>query len=209
MLYKVEKKKYRLSKTFKKRLEAANKRLDRFGKEGLSSNEQKLYKDLIRVFNKKYGLSATDMFDPNKWYTKEQHKELRDLVESIYKEPKTSTRYWKKFYKDLKEGKNKRLKDLQDQFNFESEQDVIDFVDNMERFKSAALLQTILSSDQYQELVSYATKAMYRDVDKKLAEIYTKTGATKENLYNLMFDAIQSYEKQQKKQQEAVDNMWG
>ena len=77
-LYKVEKKKYKLSKTFKKRVEAANKRLARFEKQGLSSNEQKMYQDLIRMFNQKHGISDSDTFDTNKWYTKEQRKAMLD-----------------------------------------------------------------------------------------------------------------------------------
>ena len=207
-LYKVEKKKYKLSKTFKKRVEAANKRLARFEKQGLSSNEQKMYQDLIRMFNQKHGISDENTFNPNRYYTKEQRKEMQELIEGIYKEPKTDTRYWKKFYKEVQEGEDKRLKGIQDQFDFKTEQELISFIDNMERFKQAALMQTVLSSDQYEQLHLKASRAGFKDLDKRLAEIYTKTGATKENLYNLMYDVIKKYEKGQKAMQKAVDNMF-
>ena len=69
-------------------------------------------------------------------------------------------------------------------------------------------MQTVLSSDQYEQLHLKAGRAGFKDLDKRLAEIYTKTGATKENLYNLMFDVITNYQKQQKAQEEAVKNMF-
>lgn len=207
--YNIPRKKYRSSKTFKKQMEAANKRLAAFGKAGFTSNEAMLYQNMIRAFNIKVGLQETDQFDPNKWYTKEQQKEIRDIVKSIYKNKLTSVPYWKKFFKDIKNASpGSRLADLNDMFDFQNVQELMTWKDNSERYKSS-ILSEILTSEQYQDLVEYADQVQYKDIEKKIKEIYKKTGYTKTNLYNTVFKLIEEYDKQQAAQEEAVKNMWG
>lgn len=175
LIQKVEKKKYRPSKTFKKMLESTNNRLAAFGKKGLSSNDQQLYLQMIRAFNIRNGFGTSDRLDPNKWYTKEQMKELREFVKSVYDNPRTSVRYYSDIKKKMQERKiNPKdlarvrsdaelnldmFSSIMNQFDFKNTQEVINFFDNMNRRKDSGFMSYALSSEEYQDLVTQANDA--------------------------------------------------
>ena len=71
LIQKVEKKKYKSSKTFKKQMQRANKRIQAWGKKNLTSNDINMYKKFIKNFNERLGLEG-DEFITTKWYTKMQ-----------------------------------------------------------------------------------------------------------------------------------------
>ena len=208
LIQKIAPKRFSLSKTMKKRLKAANKRLMKFANKKLKTNDVTMYRNLIKSFNKRYGIKG-DMFNPMAYYSKQMKKELKQLIDSIYANPKTSYSYWKKRQEEMtihnldssKLGEGDLNMDmvekLHNQFGLTTEQDFIDFFDEMDRFRNTSVLSQILDSDEEVDLVAYG-----KEMDLDITEIhelilneYQRTGRTHTDLYNTVFDALSNYEK--------------
>ena len=201
----IEKKKYRSSKTFKKQMQRANKRIQAWAKKNLTSNDINMYKKFIKNFNERTGIEG-DLFNINKWYTKEQQKEIRDIIKAMYANPDTLVKNWhdaweriKDFNTEDKEVNVDLFQKLDDMFDFQEEQDFINTVDHLNRWRSSALIREILLSEQYEDLSTYGSDAglSQDEIDNMIIECYQKTGMMFESLYNIVFDAIQNYEKYQ------------
>lgn len=206
LIKKVEKKKYRSSKTFKKQMREINRRFERFDEANLTANDVNMYKKMIKAFNIRNGFSMDEEFDTNRWYTKEQQKEIRALMNAIKANPETSLNYWRETYKKIKElgiAEEKEVnlnffKKVDAKFNFESEQDFINFSDTMKRYSSSDIIGKILDSDQYRDLVEMADDTGYseeNDIDELIIDEYQRTGKTFVNLYNHVFDILNNFEK--------------
>ena len=185
-------------------MQRANKRIEAWAKKNLTSNDINMYKKFIKNFNERLGIEG-DEFNTNKWYTKEQQKEIRDIIKAMYANPDTNVKNWTDVYERIKDFKYDEDKDvnvdlfqrLDDMFNFQNEQDFINTVDNLNRWRSSALIREILSSEQYMDLSTYGSDAglSQGEVDDMIIECYQKTGLLFESLYNIVFDAIQNYDK--------------
>ena len=205
--YKVkEKHREKSSKTFKKQMEAINRRLERFEEANLTANNVTMFKNLIKSFNIKHGYSTDSYFNPNKWYTKDEQKEIRALMRAIREDPETKLGYWKDTYKKIKElGINEEnnvslnfFVKMDEKYNFKNEQEFIDAVDELNRFRSSDIVGKILDSDQYRDLVELAEDTGYSeefDIDELILSEYKKTGKTYVSLYNHVFDILMQYQK--------------
>lgn len=192
----------------KKRLKAANKRLMKFANKKLKTNDVTMYKNLIKSFNKRYGIKG-DMFNPMAYYSKQMKKELKQLIDSIYANPKTSYSYWKKRQEEMtmrnldssKLGEGDLNMDmvekLHNMFGLTTEQDFIDFFDEMDRFRNTSVLSQILDSDEEVDLVSYGKEMDLdiTDIHELILNEYQRTGRTHTDLYNTVFDALSNYDK--------------
>lgn len=199
-------KKFRSSKTFVKQMAAINRRFQRFDEANLSANDVNMFKKMIKAFNIRAGFGESEEFDTKKWYTKEQQKEIRALMAAIRADPETTLNYWRETYKKIKElGLNEEkdvnlnfFKKVNEKFNFESEQDFINFSDTMKRYSSSDIIGKILDSDQYRDLVEMADDTGYseeNDIDELIIKEYERTGKTFVNLYNHVFDILTMYER--------------
>ena len=192
----------------KKRLKAANKRLMKFANKKLKTNDVTMYRKMIKDFNKKYGIKG-DMFNPMAYYSKQMKKELKQLIDSIYANPKTSYSYWKKRQDEMtmrnldssKLGEGDLNMDmvekLHNMFGLTTEQDFIDFFDEMDRFRNTSVLSQILDSDEEVDLVSYGKEMDLdlTDIHELILDEYQRTGRTHTDLYNTVFDALSNYDK--------------
>lgn len=211
LIQKIQKKKYRSSKTFKKRIEAANKRLGQFGNMNLTSNDVKLFQNMIKGFNLRYGIKTDNPEEISKtaWYTKEQQQELRSIINAIYDNPRTSYQYWRTKQKEMltsgldpsELGESNlnldMVEKLHDKYGFTEEQEFIDFFDEMERFRNTSVLSQILDSDEEVDLVSYGKEMDLdiTDIHELILNEYQRTGRTHTDLYNTVFDALSNYDK--------------
>ena len=206
LIKKVSKKKYRSSKTFKKQMEAVNKRLGKFKLNNVTANNVRLFNNLIKSFNKKYKLGEDNVFNTKLWYTKEQQKEIRDIIKAVYADPETSLRYWSDTYKKVKEGDFNKdtevnlnfFSKINEKFEFEDVQDFIEWSDTMNRFRSSDIIGKILDSEQYYDLVNLADETGYSDefdIDELIINEFNKTGKRFVSLYNHVFDILMNYEK--------------
>lgn len=192
----------------KKRLKAANKRLMKFANKKLKTNDVTMFRNMIKEYNKKYGIKG-EMFNPFAYYSKQMRKELNMLINSIYANPKTSYSYWKKRQEEMtisnldssKLGEGDLNMDmvekLHNQFGLTTEQDFIDFFDEMDRFRNTSILSQILDSDEEVDLVSYGKEMDLdiTDIHELILSEYQRTGRTHTDLYNTVFDALSNYEK--------------
>lgn len=204
-LYKVAKKKYRSAKTFKQKMERANRRIQAWDKKQLTSNDITMFKSMIKQFNIRAGLGDSETFNPNKWYTKEQQNEIRSIIGALYENKDTSVRAWNDLYQKMKSEKvfdngpvNINLyQKLDDMFDFEDEQQFITTIDNLNRWRYSEIIRQILSSEQYVELSTYGGSVglSQSDIDAKIVKIFKETGKTFESLYNVVYEAISNYER--------------
>lgn len=211
LIQNIQKKKYKSSKTFKKKIEAANKRLGQFGKKNLTSNDVKLFQNMIKGFNLRYGIKTDkpEEISTTAWYTKEQQKELRSIINAIYDNPRTSYQYWRTKQKEMltsgldpsELGESNlnldMVEKLHDKYGFTEEQEFIDFFDEMDRFRNTSVLSQILDSDEEVDLVSYGKEMDLdiTDIHELILNEYQRTGRTHTDLYNTVFDALSNYEK--------------
>ena len=211
LIQKIQKKKYRSSKTFMKRIEAANKRLGHFGKKNLTSNDVKLFQNMIKGFNLRYGIKTDKPEEISKtaWYTKEQQRELRSIINAIYNNPKTSYQYWRSKQNEMltsgldpsELGESNlnldMVEKLHDKYGFTEEQEFIDFFDEMERFRNTSVVSKILDSDEERDLVEMGSSLDLdiTDVYEIILDEYQRTGKTHTDLYNLVFTILINYER--------------
>lgn len=205
LITKIAKKVYRSSKTFKKKMQQLNRRLGRFKEQNVSANDANMYMKMIKQFNERNGIEGEEL-DTNRWYTKEQQKEIRNIINAANANPETSLNYWKETFKKVKElglneEKNVNLnffKKVDEKFGFDNMQEFINFTDNMKRFAQSANIKDILTSEQYQDLVELAEETGYSEefeVDDLIISEWKKTGKTFESLYNHVFDILMNYQK--------------
>ena len=102
LITKIVKKVYRSSKTFKKKMQQLNTRLGRFKKQNVSANDANMYMKMIKQFNERNGIEGEEL-DTNRWYTKDQQKEIRNIINAAHANPETSLNYWKETFKKVKE----------------------------------------------------------------------------------------------------------
>ena len=205
LITKIAKKVYRSSKTFKKKMQQLNRRLGRFKEQNVSANDANMYMKMIKQFNERNGIEGEEL-DTNRWYTKEQQKEIRNIINAANANPETSLNYWKETFKKVKklglnEEKNVNLnffKKVDEKFGFDNMQEFINFTDNMKRFAQSANIKDILTSEQYQDLVELAEETGYSEefeIDDIIISEWKKTGKTFESLYNPVFDILMNYQK--------------
>lgn len=180
----------------------------KFANKKLKTNDVTMYRNLIKSFNKRYGIKG-DMFNPMAYYSKQMKKELKQLIDSIYANPKTSYSYWKKRQDEMtmrnldssKLGEGDLNMDmvekLHNMFGLTTEQDFIDFFDEMDRFRNTSVLSQILDSDEEVDLVSYGKEMDLdiTDIHELILNEYQRTGRTHTDLYNTVFDALSNYDK--------------
>lgn len=205
LITKIAKKVYRSSKTFKKKMQQLNRRLGRFKEQNVSANDANMYMKMIKQFNERNGIEGEEL-DTNRWYTKDQQKEIRNIINAANANPETSLNYWKETFKKVKElglneDKNVNLnffKKVDEKFGFDNMQEFINFTDNMKRFAQSANIKDILTSEQYQDLVEIADETGYSEefeIDDLIISEWKKTGKTFESLYNHVFDILMNYQK--------------
>lgn len=205
LITKIAKKVYRSSKTFKKKMQQLNRRLGRFKEQNVSANDANMYMKMIKQFNERNGIEGEEL-DTNRWYTKDQQKEIRNIINAANANPETSLNYWKETFKKVKElglneEKNVNLnffKKVDEKFGFDNMQEFINFTDNMKRFAQSANIKDILTSEQYQDLVELADETGYSEefeIDDLIISEWKKTGKTFESLYNHVFDILMNYQK--------------
>lgn len=89
-----------------------------------------------------------------------------------------------------------KYKQIKDKYGVETVQQFVDWTDEMERYRSSAFLQEVLTSDQIAELYSYAqsgdVKVSRRSMHAMIRAQYNKNGYTGTDLYNVIIDKIKA-----------------
>lgn len=136
-----------------------------------------------------YFRAGKRVVDPTKFSTRvkltpEQEDELLEIAITLAN-----------YSSDIEEYEEFFLKN-KERFGFDSIDDTITFINAMDAFKSDAMLQAILSSEETRELYEegLAKGLDFDDIDALVYEIYNKTGKTFEDLYWLVLREIEAYD---------------
>lgn len=203
---KAELAKKRRENKIRKDMEKINKKLQRWDLRGLTSNDLVEARDAIDVFNEAAGFSSGD-FHVDMAFSDELMDEAEQLIQSLQDDLNIDSKYYENLFNKMQTDEptdDKRLinlRELKDRFDLESTQDVINFIDEMERYKSSALEKEILSSEQDYELYSYGSSLdlTFDDVATEIYRQYSKTGKKFYDLYTLVFDALTELANERKK----------
>lgn len=204
--YRYSKNKKALPKYVKKMVKQANKRLDEWRNNGLTSNEERLAGKMLEDF---YNQAGKKIKDPNRAnerirLTREQQQEFIAILNYIKLEVDTPSE---------RDYKNKAIRDKWEQMKqdsgvnpegtyewykehgyVEDEQDFVDFIDDLNRLKSNVLLSDILDSKQIRELmyIGASLGLSQHQVETIIIETYNRTGKTYDALFNEVINIMES-----------------
>lgn len=206
-------------------MNAINKELDKWDEYNLKSNEINMYKQMIEEFYQKTGKNPKnrDRFSTRIKLSAEDEEEFADMAISFGLSPLTNVDTYINMY-DLETADLIQLANYDKPINIDAFtkmkenypefiadiQDYIHFFDSINLFKSDKLLTSILSSEQYVNLLEYGrddiTETDVYDLIKKFynkeIDIYgnevknknaqiTYNGETGNSLYNIILEMIQ------------------
>ena len=182
----------------RKKMETMNKQIEKWNEKGLTGNAIRLFQHNIELFNWDVGIDS-DLFVPNMPMNKNILDEAKELLK-YYEENQSELNV--DYYIDLfdkmqsdaptNDNRLKNLRELKDRFDIDTVQKTIDFIDNMEAYKTNALIHDILSSEQYELLQDRGMSLGMESntVDDIIVKQYNETGFIFNNLYNIVFDAL-------------------
>lgn len=199
--YRYSKSKKALPKYVKKMVKQANKRLDKWRNQGLSSNEERLAGKMLEDFYKQAGKKIKDPQRANERIrlTKEQQQEFIAILNYIKLEVDTPTErdYKNKAIRDKlqqKPGDMQRFETFKDKYDFiQDEQDFVDAIDNINRVKQDAILNEILYMDEWLVIDSYCNtyNIDISEAEQLAVDLYNSTGRTHSELLSSIIEGLE------------------
>ena len=199
--YRFSKNKKALPKYVKKMVKQANKRLDEWRNNGLTSNEERLAGKMLEDFYKQAGKNIKDPQRANERIrlTREQQQEFVAILNYIKLEVDTpSERDFKnKEIRDKlqqKPGDMQRFETFKDKYDFiNDEQDFVDAIDNINRVKQDAILNEILYMDEWLVIDSYCKNYNIdiSEAEQIAIDLYNSTGRTHSELLNSIIEGLE------------------
>ena len=185
---------------------ALNAQLNEWAAEGMTSNDVRLFEGMLSDFYDKYDLSVKNKarFTWQKNMTQDQVDELFQIAQQMADDPYTDLETYKEMEEEGWEDIGTQntydkinldaFQKINDQLGgyIDDLQDYVDFIDNMNNFKSNALLSSILESNQVAELYALGSwQALDEsEVNRLIAMEYNATGKTGDRLYETIWEAI-------------------
>ena len=169
---------------------AVNESLKKMKKEGIETDATRELKQELEIFYKEAGkdIKNKDRINLNVKLDETQQEQFNAMIMNIAENTQQLD------YERLIEGFQNQPEDAR--FHFDNVQDYVDFIDRMNRFKNDRMLSSILSSSQIQELAQYGkTQGISDDdIEEFIAQEYSMTGRTGDDLYNKILDTIENIE---------------
>ena len=160
----------------------------------------KQYRDILEDFYERNGNNPADSsnFNSRVKLSTDAEEELADIATAFLNDRATDTDYYEEFFSQDRSNWRKRM-------GIKNMDDLVTWLDRMERYKNDALLSAILDSEQIAELHKEASKKDKKGnvvmSEEKLYETimdnYKKTG--EEDLYNVVWNEIKKKGKKGKK----------
>ena len=199
--YRFSKNKKALPKYVKKMAKQANKRLDEWRKNGLTSNEERLASKMLEDFYKQAGKNIKDPQKANERIrlTREQQQEYIAILNYIKLEVDTPSErdYKNKEIRDKlqqKPGDMQRFETFKDKYDFiNDEQDFVDAIDNINRVKQDAILNEILYMDEWLVIDNYCKtyNINMSEAEQIAINIYNTTGRTHSELLSSIIEGLE------------------
>lgn len=180
----------RLNAETRELFKAVNESLKKMKKEGIETDATRELKQELELFYKEAGkdIKNKDRINLNVKLDETQQEQFNAMIMSIAENTQQLD------YERLMEGFNNQPEDAR--FHFDNPQDYADFIDRMNRFKNDRMLSSILSSSQIQELAQYGKMQGISDdeIEDFIAQEYSMSGRTGDDLYNKILDTIENIE---------------
>lgn len=180
----------KLNAETKELFKAVNESLKKMKKEGIETDATRELKQELELFYKEAGkdIKNKDRINLNVKLDETQQEQFNSMIMNIAENTQQLD------YERLIEGFQNQPEDAR--FHFDNVQDYADFIDRMNRFKNDRMLSSILSSSQIQELAQYGkTQGISDDdIEEFIAQEYSMSGRTGEDLYNKILDTIENIE---------------
>ena len=181
----------KVSREYKDMFNSINQSLDSFDKSGIHSNASELMKNEISNFYASIGkdVKNDERINLNVKLTDEQQEQFNSMILNMAQDEQQLD-----FDKIIEGFKNQNP---DNQFYFDNIQDYVNFIDNMNKYKSSSSLSSIFSSDQWQALNSYGQSKGFLedDIENIIWTTYSETGLTYDSLYNEIMNTMLDIEK--------------
>jgi hypothetical protein len=160
----------------------------------------KQYRDILEDFYDRNNNNPSDTsnFNSRVKLSRDAEEELTDIATAFLNEKETDTDYYERYF----DKPTPEIKMFKTRNKITTMEDLVKFLDRMERFKNDALLVTALSSEQIAKLHREADKKHVSDKDlyKMINEHYDETGEN--NLYYTVWKEIKQKGKKKKDKKE-------
>ena len=180
----------RLNAETRELFKAVNESLKKMKKEGIETDATRELKQELELFYKEAGkdIKNKDIINLNVKLDETQQEQFNAMIMNIAENTQQLD------YERLMEGFQNQPEDAR--FHFDNVQDYADFIDRMNRFKNDRMLSSILSSSQIQELAQYGKMQGISDdeIEDFIAQEYSMSGRTGDDLYNKILDTIENIE---------------
>ena len=157
----------------------------------------KQYRDILEDFYSRNGNNPSDVsnFNSRVKLSADAEEELADIATAFLNEKETDTDYYERYF----DNPSNEIKMFKKRNKITNMEDLVKFLDRMERFKNDALLVTALSSEQIAELHKEADKKGMSEetLYNTIMDNYQKTG--EEDLYNVVWNEIKKPKKGKKR----------
>ena len=184
----------RMRKSTKEQAREVNKILKEWDELGMESNASRRAREMIKSFYQESGKKVKDesLISTRIKLSDDQADELELLIEQMQADPELDLDYYIDKNMDINEDAFEKMSEKYPN-SIQSKKDYVKMYDQMNRFKNDELLSSILDSDQILRLYGYGAKKGWseRDVNFAIGIEYYTDGATSDNLYNRILDAIE------------------
>ena len=151
----------------------------------------RMYQELLEEFYSRNGNNPSDPYNFNTRVklSPEAEEELADLASSFVYDDTTDIDYFEDFFDPSK-------KEWRDRYDIETMDDLINFLNRVDRYKNDALISSILSSSQIVELFNEGDKRGLSedDISKMIYLEYSMTGNEDTKLYDQIWNSINNYD---------------
>lgn len=148
----------------------------------------KQYRDILEDFYNRNGNNPSDSsnFNSRVKLSSDAEEELVDIATAFLNEKETDTDYYERYFDDP----TPEIKMFKTKYKITTMEDLVKFLDRIERYKNDALIKTALSSEQIANLHRIADTKHISDKDlyKMINEQYDETGEN--NLYYTVWKNI-------------------
>lgn len=154
----------------------------------------KQYRDILEDFYDRNNNNPSDTsnFNSRVKLSRDAEEELTDIATAFLNDRATDTDYYEEFFSRERANWRKRM-------GIKNMDDLVNWLDRMERYKNDALLSAILDSEQIAELHKEADKKGMSEekLYETIMDNYKKTG--EEDLYNVVWNEIKKPKKGKKR----------
>lgn len=151
----------------------------------------RMYHELLEEFYARNGNNPSDPYNFNTRVrlTPDAEEELADLASAFLYDDTTDIDYFEDFFDPSK-------KDWRDRYDINTMDDLINFLNRVDRYRNDALISSILSSSQIVELYTEGDKKGLSedDISKMIYLEYSMTGNEDTKLYDQIWNSINSYD---------------